>query len=159
MTHAEYQYDMVRLGIGLYGVSPLGQDDHIKPVATLKSTIISLHRWPAGTTIGYGRRGVLERESLIATIPIGYADGLNRKLSRGAASFMIRGTECPTMGNICMDQCMIDVTDVAGASIGDEVEIYGKNMPVEHLAEILDTIPYELLTWVSPRVKRVYYRN
>ena len=159
MTHPEYQYDMVRLGIGLYGVSPLGHDDHIKPVATLKSTVISLHRWPAGTTIGYGRRGVLQRESLIATVPIGYADGLNRKLSRGAASFIVRGTECPTIGNICMDQCMIDVTDAKNVSIGDEVEIYGKNMPVEHLAEVLDTIPYELLTWVSPRVKRVYYRN
>ena len=159
MTHPEYQYDMVRLGIGLYGVSPLGHDEHIKPVATLKSTVISLHRWPAGTTIGYGRRGVLGRESLIATVPIGYADGLNRRLSRGAASFMIRGTECPTMGNICMDQCMVDVTDAPGVTIGDEVEIYGKNMPVERLAETLGTIPYELLTWVSPRVRRVYYRN
>lgn len=159
MTRPEHQYDMVRLGIGLYGVSPMGHDEHLKTVATLKSTVISLHRWPAGTTIGYSRRGVLERESLIATVPIGYADGLNRRLSRGATSFIIRGTECPTVGNICMDQCMVDVTDAPGVSIGDEVEIYGNNMHVERLAEILDTIPYELLTWVSPRVKRVYYRN
>ena len=160
MTHAEHQYDMVRLGIGLYGVSPLERDtEHLYPVATLKSTVIALHRWPAGTTIGYGRRGILNRDSVIATVPIGYADGLNRHLSRGATSFVIRGIECPTMGNICMDQCMVDVTDVSDVAIGDEVEIFGKQMPVERLASILDTIPYELIATVSPRVKRVYYKS
>lgn len=160
MTHAAYQYDMVRLGIGLYGVSPL-EADHgdLRTVATLKSTIISLKHWPAGTTIGYARRGVLTRESVIATVPIGYADGVDRHLSRGNASFIVRGVACPTEGNICMDQCMIDVTDVPGVAIGDEVEIFGTQQRVETLAEILDTIPYELLTSVSPRVKRIYYRD
>lgn len=160
MTHPEYQYDMVRLGIGLYGVSPLEADKgDLRPVATLKSTIISIKHWPAGTTIGYARRGFLNRDSIIATVPIGYADGLDRHLSRGATSFIVKGVECPTVGNICMDQCMIDITDVPDASIGDEVEIFGIQKPVEQLAEILDTIPYEILTSVSPRVKRIYYRD
>jgi len=160
MTQPGHQYDMVRLGIGLYGISPLENGrEYLHPVATLKSTVIALHRWPGGTTIGYGRRGILKRESLIATVPVGYADGLNRHLGRGATNFVIRGIECPTIGNICMDQCMVDVTDVPGVSIGDEVEIFGNQMPVERLATVLDTIPYELLTAVSPRVKRVYYKS
>lgn len=160
MTHPEYQYDMVRLGIGLYGVSPLEADQgDLRPVATLKSTIISIKSWPAGTTVGYGRRGLLKRDSVIATVPIGYADGVDRHLSRGNASFIVRGTECPTVGNICMDQCMIDITDVPDAKIGDDVEIFGNRQRVEHLAEILETIPYELISTVSPRVKRIYFRD
>lgn len=159
VTHAEHQYDMVRLGIGLYGVTPVGgaaEAANLRTVAALKSTIISIKHWPAGTTIGYGRRGVLTRPSVIATIPIGYADGLDRHLSRGAASVVVNGVLCPIVGNICMDQCMIDITDAPDATIGTPVEIFGENQPVEHLADILDTIPYELLTSVSPRVKRIY---
>ncbi len=159
MTHPEHQYDMVRLGIGLYGISPIEDDCGLRPVATLKSTIISLKRWPAGTTVGYARRGLLTRDSVIATIPIGYADGLDRHLSCGATNFIVRGVECPTVGNICMDQCMIDVTDVPDAKIGDDVEIFGNGKRVEQLADILETIPYELLTSVSPRVKRIYFRE
>lgn len=159
MRYPEYQYDMVRLGIGLYGVSPLPGDVGLRPVATLKSTVISLHSWPAGTTVGYGCRGKLTRPSVIATVPVGYADGVDRHLSRGAASFAVRGHECPTVGNICMDQCMIDVTDVPDVAIGDTVEIFGRQMPVEKLADILGTIPYELLTSVAPRVRRIYYRE
>lgn len=160
MRYPEYQYDMVRLGIGLYGVSPLdSMPGDLRPVATLRSTIISIKHWPAGTTIGYGRRGRLSRPSVIATIPIGYADGINRHLGRGAASFVVRGAECPTVGNICMDQCMIDITDVPTAAIGDPVEIYGPQMPVQRLAATLDTIPYELLTAVSPRIHRIYFRE
>ena len=159
ITHPESQYDMVRLGIGLYGVSPLDVKEDLRPVATLKTTIISIKKWPAGTTIGYGRRGVLERDSVIATLPIGYADGLDRHLSRGAAGFLVRGVECPTVGNICMDQCMIDITDANDATIGDEVEIFGEHIPVERLAGTLDTIPYEILTSVSPRVRRIYFRD
>ena len=160
MTHPESHYDMVRLGIGLYGVSPLdGDSNDIRTVATLRSTIISLKSWEAGTTIGYGRRGRLTRDSVIATVPIGYADGINRHLGCGNASFIVKGKECPTVGNICMDQCMIDVTGVPEVSIGDDVEIFGTQQPVEKLAQILETIPYELLTSVSPRVKRVYYRD
>lgn len=159
MRFPEYDYDMVRLGIGLYGVSPLPGKTPLQTVASLMTTVVSLKQWAAGTTIGYGCRGVLTRPSVIATVPIGYADGLNRHFSRGNASFMIRGVECPTVGNICMDQCMVDVTDVPGVAVGDEVEVFGQHIPVERLAETLDTIPYEIFTSVAPRVKRIYYRR
>lgn len=159
ISFPESQYDMVRLGIGLYGIGPMGKDGNLRPVSALKTTIISLKKWEAGTTIGYARRGRLDRDSVIATLPIGYADGIDRRLSRGNTSFIVRGVECPTVGNICMDQCMIDVTDVPDVRIGDEVEIFGQNIPVEKIAEILDTIPYEVLTSVSPRVRRIYYRD
>ncbi len=158
MRYHDHQYDMVRLGIGLYGVSPLPGRSPLRCVATLKSTIISLRPWQAGTTIGYGCKGRLDRDSIVATVPVGYADGVDRHLGNGNASFIVNGVECPTVGNICMDQCMIDVTD-ARASIGDEVEIFGPHMPVEKLAETLGTIPYEILTSVAPRVKRIYYRD
>lgn len=159
-THPEHQYDMVRLGIGLYGVSPVEiESGKLEPVATLKSRIISIKHWPAGTTIGYGRRGLLNRDSVIATVAIGYADGINRHLGRGRASFIVNGKACPTVGNICMDQLMIDVTDVPNVMVGNDVEIYGTNQPVEHLAELLDTIPYELIATVSPRVSRIYYND
>lgn len=154
-------YEMARLGIGLYGISPydLEGKSPLRPVASLKTHIISLKQWPAGTPIGYGCRGRVERESVIATIPIGYADGVNRHFGRGRVSFVVNGVECPTVGNICMDLCMIDVTDVADVKVGDSVEIFGRQAPVERLAEVLDTIPYEVLTSVSPRVKRVYFRR
>ncbi len=156
------RYDMVRLGIGLYGISPYGGEDerrNLRPVARLSSVIISLKHWPAGTPIGYGCRGVTSRDSIIATVPLGYADGINRHMGRGASSFVVRGTECPTIGNICMDLCMVDVTDAAGVQVGDRVEIFGQSMPVERQAEVLDTIPYEILTSVSPRVKRLYFHR
>lgn len=155
------QFDMVRLGIGLYGVKTMhdGSQDALRPVSALRSMIISLKEWPAGTTIGYNRRGRLTRESVIATVPIGYADGLNRHLGYGNARFNIRGVMCPTVGSICMDACMVDVTDVPGVSVGDRVEIFGDTIPVDILAQTLDTIPYEVLTSVSERVKRVYFRE
>ncbi len=156
---ARYQYDYVRLGIGLYGVSPLPGPSPLKVVASLRSTIISLRHWEPGITVGYGRRGIVTRPSVIATVPIGYADGVDRHLGCGAASFVVRGVECPTIGNICMDQCMVDVTDVPDVSIGDSVEVFGSSNHVERLADVLGTIPYELLTSVSPRVKRIYYRE
>ena len=159
MRYPDDQYDMVRLGIGLYGISPLPGESPLRPIASLRTTVISLKTWPAGTTIGYGRRGLLTRPSVIATVPIGYADGLDRHLSCGAASFIVRGVKTPTVGNICMDQCMIDVTDVPGVAIGDSVEIFGEANPVQTLADTLGTIPYELLTSVSPRVKRIYFRE
>ncbi len=156
----EYQYDMVRLGICLYGVPTL--PDHsqgdLQPVSTLRTTIISIKEWEAGTSIGYCRRGMLTRHSRIATIPVGYADGIDRHLGNGHANVWINGTLCPTVGNICMDVCMIDVTD-AKCEVGDSVEIFGNNISVMDIAEILDTIPYEVLTSVSSRVKRVYYRE
>lgn len=156
----EYQYDMVRLGICLYGIATMddGSQDGLQPVSSLKTAIISLKEWPAGTTIGYNRRGLLKRDSRIATIPIGYADGMNRHLGNGHTSVFINGHRCPTVGNICMDACMIDVTDVK-CEVGDKVEVFGPNIPAEEIAQILDTIPYEVLTSVSARVKRVYYRE
>jgi alanine racemase len=159
VRYPQYQYDMVRLGIGLYGVPVLnnGTEAPLRQVSTLRTVIISLKEREATDTIGYGRRGKLSRKSLIATIPIGYADGINRHMGRGNVSFLVNGVHCPTVGNICMDICMIDVTDVPDVKIGDSVIIFGEENPVGVLAEALDTIPYELLTAVSPRVRRVYY--
>lgn len=159
IRYPQYQFDMVRLGIGLYGVPVLndGSEAGLRQVSTLRTVIIAIKEWEAGTTVGYGRRGLLERTSLIATIPVGYADGINRHMGRGRVSFLVNGVKCPTVGNICMDICMIDVTDVPSVKVGDSVEIFGEANPVGPLAEALDTIPYELLTAVSPRVRRLYY--
>ncbi len=158
----ERQYDMVRLGIGLYGVPTIPGDPQqsaLQPVSSLRTVIISVKQWPAGTTVGYSRRGVLSRDSRIATLPIGYADGLDRQLGYGNASFVIRGQRCPTVGSICMDLCMVDVTECQDAAVGDSVEIFGREVTAVELGDILDTIPYEVLTSVSQRVKRVYYRE
>ena len=137
---------------------PADIEQPLRVVSTLRTVITSIRHWPAGETIGYGRRGVLTRPSRIATIPIGYADGINRHFGRGAISVMVNGKEAPTVGNICMDACMIDVTDI-DCKVGDSVEIFGPNAPLQRLADVLDTIPYEVLTSISPRVKRIYYRE
>ena len=156
----EHQFDLVRLGIGLYGISTTtdGSERDLRPVSSLHTVIISIKEWQAGTTIGYGRRGVLTRDSHIATIPVGYADGLDRHFGNGNIKLYVNGVLCPTVGNICMDVCMIDVTD-ASCKVGDTVEIFGSHIPVEELAEVRGTIPYEILTSISSRVKRVYYRE
>ncbi len=156
----ERQYDMVRIGIGLYGIKTVadGAEDALRPVASLHSVIISIKEWPAGTTIGYGRHGILKRQSRIATVTIGYADGFDRHFGNGHTSLWVNGTLCPTVGNVCMDALMIDVTD-ADCQVGDHVEIYGDHIPIESLSEVRGTIPYEILTSISPRVKRVYYRD
>ena len=156
----ERQYDMVRIGIGLYGIRTLfdGSEDTLMPVSALRSIIISIKDWPAGTTIGYGRQGVLQRDSRIATVTIGYADGFDRHFGNGRVSMWVGGKFCPTVGTVCMDAVMIDVTDVP-CKVGDTVEIFGEHVPVEQLSEARGTIPYEILTSVSPRVKRVYYRE
>jgi alanine racemase len=157
----EYQFDMVRLGIGLYGVDTLGipQTRGLRTVSTLRTIIISIKEWDAGTAIGYSRRTVLDRHSRIATIPVGYADGLDRHLGNRHGEVLVNGARCPIVGNVCMDACMVDVTDAPGAKVGDSVEIFGENLPVDEVAQRLDTIPYEILTSVSPRVKRVYFRE
>lgn len=160
--HTRHAFDMGRLGLGLYGISPLPAEAspiELQPVATLATTIIALREYPAGTTVGYGRRGSLSRTSLVATLPIGYADGIDRRLGCGAASFRVRGVDCPTLGNICMDMCMIDVTDVAGVQLGDHVEIFGPTLPLDRLSDVLGTIPYEVLSSISPRVRRVYFHE
>lgn len=156
----EHHYDFARLGIGLYGANTLPPDME-KPLAvvsTLRTLIIAIREWQPGETIGYGRHGVIARPSKIATIPIGYADGMNRHFGCGNISVIVNGKEAPTIGNICMDACMLDVTGI-DCEVGDSVEIFGANAPVQRLSDLLDTIPYEILTAVSPRVKRVYYRK
>ena len=156
----EHHHDMVRLGLGLYGISPLADDSApLKPVASLHSTVISLRELGPDDTVGYGRRGTLERPSVIATLPIGYADGLDRHFGCGAVSFSVNGVDCPTVGNICMDLTMIDVTDCPDVEVGTPVEIFGVNKPIEQLAEARKTIPYEILTSISPRIKRSYFRD
>ncbi len=156
----QWHYDMARLGIGLYGVETLPQavEGRLEPVSRLRTVIVAIREWEAGETVGYGRRGVLTRRSRIATIPIGYADGMNRHFGCGAVKVLVAGKEVPTVGNICMDACMIDVTDV-DCRVGDAVVIFGPEAPIQRLADAAGTIPYEILTSVSPRVKRVYYRE
>ena len=154
----DVQYDMVRLGIGLYGISPIKEDATLHPISTLKTIILQIHDVPADETVGYSRRGMLKRDSRIAALPIGYADGLNRKLGNGKGYCIVNGQKAPYVGNICMDVCMIDVTGIE-CNEGDTVEIFGPDLPVTQLAEWLETIPYEILTSVSNRIKRVYYSD
>ena len=152
---AEYQMDMVRLGIGLYGISASGLAG-LQTISKLKTTILQIQNVPAGDSIGYSRKSYVERDSKIAIIPIGYADGLDRHFSNGHGEVVIRGKRCPIIGNICMDACMVDVTEV-DAHEGDSVIVFGEELPVSELSDKLKTIPYEVLTSVSPRVKRIYY--
>jgi alanine racemase len=160
----ERQLDMCRLGIGLYGVNPLSEElratlhSSLKCVSTLKTTILQLRHIPAGDSVGYSRRTVMEHDSVIAAIPIGYADGLNRHLGNRCGYCLVNGQRAPYVGNICMDVAMIDVTDI-DCHEGDTVEIFGTSLPVTAISNLLDTIPYELLTAVSNRVKRVYFQD
>ena len=155
--YSEAQFDMVRLGVGLYGVDPF-TNRMLHNVSTLKTTILQIRDVPKEDSVGYSRKGRLERDSRIAAIPIGYADGLNRRLGNGRAYCLVNGQKAPYVGNICMDVCMIDVTDI-DCKEGDKVIVFGDGLPVTTLAEILETIPYEILTSVSTRVKRVYYQG
>lgn len=148
-----YQYDMVRLGIGLYGLSVAGAQ--LQPIATLTSSLAQIKHLKAGATVGYSRRGKLTRDSDIATVPIGYADGLRRCLGNGNGKLWYKGHLVPIVGNICMDICMVDVTGL-DAHEGDPIEIFGKNLPITQVAEWMNTIPYEVLTGISRRVKRTY---
>ena len=151
------QFDMVRLGIGLYGISPI-DNSIMNNVSTLKTTILQIRDVPEEDTVGYSRKGHLVRPSRIAAIPIGYADGLNRHLGNGRAYCLVNGQRAPYVGNICMDVCMIDVTDI-DCKEGDSVEIFGDHLPITVLSDVLETIPYEVLTSVSTRVKRIYYQD
>lgn len=154
----ERQLDMCRLGIGLYGVEPYTQHSTLQTVSTLKTTILQIRHVPKEETVGYSRKGKLERDSIIAAIPIGYADGLNRRLGNRHSYCLVNGQKAEYVGNICMDVALIDVTDVP-CEEGDSVEIFGKNLPVTVLSDVLETIPYEVLTSVSNRVKRVYFQD
>lgn len=151
----QYQYDMVRLGLGLYGINPL-DNQPLETVFTLKTTILQIRELEKGETVGYSRKGKITKHSRIAAIPIGYADGLDRHLGNGRGYCLVNGAKAYYVGNICMDVCMIDVTDI-DCQEGDTVEIFGPNLPVHVLSDILGTIPYEIISTVSIRVKRVYY--
>ena len=152
----ERHLDMVRLGLGLYGIDPI-DNRVLHNVATLRTTILQIRDVPAGDSIGYSRKTVLDRPSRIAAIPIGYADGLNRHLGNRRGYCLVNGQKADYVGNICMDVCMIDVTDIPCRE-GDSVEIFGDALPVTVLSDLLETIPYEVLTSVSNRVKRVYFQ-
>ena len=188
----DYQFDMVRLGIALYGIetnaysnpsnspnrgelspsivgvgggpisptSPISSTSPpaLQPVSSLKTTILQIRQVSAGESVGYGRKSYVGRDSRIAVLPIGYADGFSRRLSNGVGEVVIGGKRCPVIGNICMDTCMVDVTDT-DAKEGDTVIIFGKELSVVEIAQKAETIPYEILTSVSPRVKRIYFRE
>ena len=153
----ERQLDMCRLGLGLYGIN--SRNNHvINNVSTLKTTILQLRNVPAGDTVGYSRKGTIDHDSVIAAIPIGYADGLNRHLGNRHCYCLVNGHKAEYVGNICMDVAMIDVTGIP-CKEGDSVEIFGDDLPVTVLSDVLDTIPYEVLTGISNRVKRVYFQD
>jgi alanine racemase len=150
----QYHLDMVRLGLGLYGINPRN-NQVLNNVATLKTTILQVRSVKAGETIGYSRRTVLEKDSRIAAIPIGYADGMSRHLGNRSCYCLVKGQKADYVGNICMDVCMIDVTGI-DCKAGDMVEIFGDHLPVTVLSDAIDTIPYEVLTGISNRVQRIY---
>ena len=156
---ARYQHDMVRLGVGIYGISSL-PEVRLKPVASLKVKVLQVKELKSGDgAIGYGQHGLIAPEGTrIATIPVGYADGIDRRLGCGHASFSLNGHRVPTIGNICMDMCMLDVTGVP-VQVGDTVTIFGEDPTVSELAGILDTIPYEIMTSVPRRIERVIVRR
>ena len=154
----EYQFDMVRLGIGIYGVSAI-PGNRLSPVASFKCKVLQVKTLkPGDGTIGYGRRGKISPEGTVtATIPVGYADGVDRHLSCGKGYFTINGHRVPTIGNICMDMCMLDVTGL-DVKVGDTVTIFGEDPSITDLADVLGTIPYEILTSVPRRIERVVIR-
>ncbi|MER3464128.1 MAG: bifunctional UDP-N-acetylmuramoyl-tripeptide:D-alanyl-D-alanine ligase/alanine racemase [Chitinophagaceae bacterium] len=159
IRHPNLQMDMVRLGIGLYGIQSVTHQLNLEPVATLKSTVAQLKNVAKGESVSYNRRGVVNRDSIIATIRIGYADGYWRRFSNGVGKMWINGMCAPVMGTVCMDMTMIDVTDVPNVQVGDEVIVFGKQLPVRDVAAWAGTIPYEVMTGVSQRVKRIYYQE
>ncbi len=153
----QYQMDMVRLGIGLYGVNPTSdQFEQLQPVATLKTVISQIKKIKAGESVGYGRWGKTDHDMTLATIAIGYADGFSRSFSRGTGKVLIKGKHAPVFGNVCMDMTMIDVSGI-DAKEGDEVIIFGEGLPIHEVAASIKTIPYEILTNTSERVKRVFF--
>ncbi|HEY6505305.1 MAG TPA: alanine racemase [Chitinophagaceae bacterium] len=160
IRHSSLQLDMVRLGIGLYGVDSAETGKlELQPVATLKSTIAQLKHLKAGESVSYNRKGIVKRNSVIATVRIGYADGFSRRLGNGTGKMWVRGKLAPVAGTVCMDMTMIDVTDIDNVQESDEVIIFGKELSLQQLAEWAGTIPYEIMTTISQRVKRVYFEE
>jgi Alr-MurF fusion protein len=155
----EAGFDMVRLGIGLYGIGAYeSEQSQLENVSTLRSSISQIKLVNAGESVSYGRHWIAEQDTRVAVVPIGYADGLSRRLSNGKGHLLVNKCLAPIIGNICMDMCMIDLTGI-DAKEGDEVIVFGKDLPITRLAEELETIPYEILTGVSRRVKRVYFQE
>jgi alanine racemase len=160
IRHPDLQMDMVRLGIGMYGIDMTNSNSlNLQPVATLKSTIAQLKYLKAGDSVSYNRQGVVKRNSVIATVRIGYADGYVRHLGNGLGKMSLSGQLAPVIGTVCMDMTMIDVTDLPNVKEGDEVIIFGNELPIEQIAEWANTIPYEIMTGISQRVKRVYFEE
>ena len=158
--HPELQLDMVRLGIGLYGIDRwMPKEADLQEVSTLKSTVAQVKKISSEDTVGYGRRGKTDHVALIATVRIGYADGYNRRLGNGIGHMLVHGKRAPVIGSICMDMTMIDITGIGDVAAGDEVTIFGPALPVTELAAWTGTIPYEILTGVSQRVRRVYFEE
>ncbi|MFT4062291.1 MAG: bifunctional UDP-N-acetylmuramoyl-tripeptide:D-alanyl-D-alanine ligase/alanine racemase [Edaphocola sp.] len=155
--HPELYYDMVRLGIGMYGVDSSGKiQGQLQHIATLKTTIAQIKDLPAGETVGYSRKGILEAASRIATVSIGYADGYFRDFGNGNAYMLVNGQKAPVIGSVCMDMCMLNITGIDNVRVGDEVVVFGSELPVAQLASWAKTIPYEIMTGISQRVNRIY---
>lgn len=159
VRHPQLAMNMVRLGIGLYGVEVETHLLDLHPVATLRSTIAQIKHLKAGDTVSYNRRGVVNKDAIIATVRIGYADGYSRRFGNGKGSMWVKGKTAPVIGTVCMDMTMIDVTGIPNVKEGDEVIVFGKELPVQQVASWIDTIPYELMTSVSQRVKRIYFQE
>jgi len=150
----EHQFDLVRLGIGLYGYDPVNED-RLKVVSSLKTTVSQIKKIKEGETVGYGLSFKAKTDSTIATIAIGYADGFRRSLSNGVGKVLVNGQLVPVAGRVCMDMTMIDITGTE-VKVGDEVTIFGEGLKIDTLATVMDTIPYEILTNVGNRVKRIF---
>ena len=160
IRHPSLQMDMVRLGIGMYGVDAANTTSlELQPVATLKSTIAQIKHLRKGESVSYNRRGVVKRDSIIATIRIGYADGYSRLLGNGAGKMLISHQLVPVIGAVCMDMTMVDITGIPDVNEGDEVIVFGNELPIQQIAEWANTIPYEIMTGISQRVKRVYFEE
>ena len=150
----EASFEMVRLGIGLHGFSA-NRNTQLEPAATLKTVITQIHHLQPGETVGYGRKAKITQPTRIAVLPVGYADGIDRRLGNGNYSFMVGTRQASTVGEICMDMCMLDISGIE-AEVGTEVVIFGPQKPVREMAEALHTHPYEILTSIHPRVKRIF---
>jgi alanine racemase len=160
VSYPEYHFDMVRLGLGLYGLDGSGAlNNQLQQISTLRTTIAQIKKIPAGETIGYSRKGVAERDMRIATICIGYADGYPRSLSGSDAFVMINNKAAKLIGTIAMDMCMVDITDIDAVQEGDEVIVFGDALPIQQVSKWADTIPYEIMTSIAQRVKRVYIKE
>jgi alanine racemase len=160
VRHPELHFDMVRLGLGLYGFdSSATISKQLKNVSRLKTIISQIKKVPVTETVGYNRKGILQRDTIIGTVCVGYADGIPRRLGNGIGRMFINGQAAPIVGNVCMDMCMLDITDINNVQEGDTVIVFGEELPVTELAKWAGTIPYEILTGISQRVKRIYYEE